>query len=243
MNKHGYDPIHQELSHSAHHLWLLFNYIKDKETHTFYYSIETLMELTAYSNRCIITSIKELERHNIIFCERKHRKTTVYHLLKPFQMYDKENMLGEHSSPNEQVISSCVNSVHAMSELSSLKNDFSMNSVHSNSELSSLHPISILKEENILSSHQLIVSQNEKEKEDDSLKIGIESYALRESKDFLKRISTESNQKLKESFKNHYYKRFRSKLTPQEQSDILSLELQIFESETLLEEAEAIIVK
>lgn len=230
MNKHDYDPIHQQLSHPAHHLWLLFNYIKDKDDNTFWYNIETLMELTAYSNRCIITAIRELERHHVISCERKHRKTTTYTLLKPFKFKYDEEILSEPRSPNVNENYSCVNDVHAMSEPESPKIDVSVNHVHPKSEPPSLHPISILN--NDLSkkiSSQDVVSQISEE--------------YRKAEEYLHAILIEINPKLRIAIRLQF-DRIYKKLDDKEKEDLQILydkATELIENPEIVKEAQTLI--
>lgn len=73
-------------SFTAKTLWLLFNYIKDKTTFEFYYSVTTLQELTGYTRPAILNGIKELESKKIIKCNRRIGTYTIYKLLKPYKM-------------------------------------------------------------------------------------------------------------------------------------------------------------
>jgi predicted transcriptional regulator len=86
MNR-KFNPTYKNLSHPAQHLWNLFERIKDHKTNRFWYSINTLHEITSYDKRVIMKAISELKEKGIISIDKNYGKTNKYKVLKHYSLY------------------------------------------------------------------------------------------------------------------------------------------------------------
>ena len=85
--KRKYNPLYKSLSHSAQNFWLLFDRIKDHKTNRFWYSINTLHEITDYDTRVIMDALSELKNNGVISIEKNRGKVNKYKLLKHYLLY------------------------------------------------------------------------------------------------------------------------------------------------------------
>jgi len=99
------NPKFKILDSTAQASWFLYLIIKDHKTHQFFYSIDTLADMTGHTKVTIIKANNQLEANNIISTEKSHRKQTVYTVLEKIKLSkgDTAFLLSIETIPKEEV--------------------------------------------------------------------------------------------------------------------------------------------